>query len=60
MMKQLKRIFREDSWVRPFLKQYRNVLILSLTLGVLTMVFAAALMFVAVMLSAVIPDMLPL
>ena len=47
MMKQLKRIFREDSWVRPFLKQYRNVLILSLTLGVLTMVFAAALMFVA-------------
>ncbi|MDR1358337.1 MAG: thiol reductant ABC exporter subunit CydC [Coriobacteriales bacterium] len=36
---------RGDRWIRPFFKQYRGALILALLLGVLTYVFACALMF---------------
>lgn len=36
-----------DGWVRPYFKRYRVVLVLSLVLGVLTMVAASGLMFMA-------------
>lgn len=36
---------RMDRWVKPFFKQYRGSLILALFLGVMTFVFASALMF---------------
>jgi ATP-binding cassette subfamily C protein CydC len=36
---------KPDRWVRPFLKRYRSLLALALALGVLTAVFASALMF---------------
>lgn len=39
------RIFRNDTWVLPFFRQYRGVLVLSLLLGVLTVGFGALLMF---------------
>lgn len=34
-----------DRWVKPFFKRYRSALILALMLGVLTFIFASALMF---------------
>lgn len=37
--------WQQDSWVRPFLARYRRALLASLGLGLLTMVFAAGLMF---------------
>ena len=39
------RAWGQDSWVRPFLARYRRALLASLALGLLTMVFAAGLMF---------------
>ena len=39
------RAWVQDSWVRPFLARYRRALLASLALGLLTMVFAAGLMF---------------
>ncbi|MEE0844675.1 MAG: thiol reductant ABC exporter subunit CydC [Eggerthellaceae bacterium] len=38
-------LWRRDSWVKPFFKQYRRALALALALGIATFVFAAALMF---------------
>lgn len=38
-------LWRRDTWVKPFFKQYRRALLLALALGVATFVFAAALMF---------------
>lgn len=42
-----KHVWRHDAWIRPFLGQYRKTLLASLALGLLTMVFAAGLMFVS-------------
>lgn len=39
------RVWRQDGWVRPFFRQYRAVLALSLGLGLATFLFAAGLMF---------------
>lgn len=39
------RIWRQDGWVRPFFRQYRAVLVLSIGLGLATFLFAAGLMF---------------
>lgn len=38
-------LWRRDTWIKPFFKQYRRALALALALGVATFVFAAALMF---------------
>lgn len=43
----LKRLWREDSWVRPFLGQYRKALFASLGLGIAAFLFAVGLMFVS-------------
>lgn len=40
-----KRAWQHDSWVRPFLARYRKALLASIGLGLLTMIFAAGLMF---------------
>lgn len=40
-----KRAWEQDRWVRPFLKRYLKALLVSLGLGLATMVFAAGLMF---------------
>lgn len=37
--------WRSDRWVKPFFRQYRGALVLALFLGVMTFVFASALMF---------------
>ncbi|MHC5268547.1 thiol reductant ABC exporter subunit CydC [Enterococcus sp. LJL98] len=37
--------FAKDTWVRPFMKQYKKTLVLALLLGFLTFFSAAALMF---------------
>lgn len=42
---QIFKLFKRDSWVRPFLKKYRRSLILALFLGFMTYFCAAALMF---------------
>ncbi|MFT9213131.1 thiol reductant ABC exporter subunit CydC [Liquorilactobacillus ghanensis] len=42
---QLFKLFKQDSWVRPFLKKYRRSLILALILGFATFFCASALMF---------------
>lgn len=42
---QLFKLFKQDSWVRPFLKKYRRSLILALMLGFATFFCASALMF---------------
>ena len=49
MFRQIKlfRILKHDSWVRPFLRRYRKSLILAISLGILTFVGAAGLMFSA-------------
>lgn len=39
-----RRVWGSDGWVRPYFKRYRAVLVLSLGLGVLTMVCASGLM----------------
>lgn len=39
------RVWKEDTWVRPFFGRYRRVLVLSLFLGLTTYLFASALMF---------------
>lgn len=41
------KIWRHDSWVRPFLRRYHKSLILAITLGILTFISAAGLMFSA-------------
>ncbi len=54
----LVRVFKEDAWVRPFLKKYKKVLLLSVLLSVLSVVFAAGLMFTSgymISLAAAIP-----
>ena len=38
-------LWKRDTWVKPFFKQYRGALALALALGLATFVFAAALMF---------------
>ena len=38
-------LWRRDTWIKPFFKQYRRALLLALALGLATFVFAAALMF---------------
>lgn len=38
-------LWRRDTWVKPFFKQYRKALFLALALGTATFAFAAALMF---------------
>lgn len=43
----LRRLWREDSWVRPFLGQYRKALGASLGLGIAAFLFAVGLMFVS-------------
>lgn len=45
MLERWRGAWRADSWVRPFLARYRRALLVSLALGLLTMVFAAGLMF---------------
>lgn len=40
-----RRAWEQDRWVRPFLKRYLKALLVSLGLGLATMVFAAGLMF---------------
>ncbi|WP_139650658.1 thiol reductant ABC exporter subunit CydC [Raoultibacter phocaeensis] len=40
-----KETLKRDRWVKPFFKQYRAALALALALGLLTFVFAGALMF---------------
>ncbi|MFT8726578.1 MAG: thiol reductant ABC exporter subunit CydC [Liquorilactobacillus ghanensis] len=42
---QLFKLFKQDSWVRPFLKKYQRSLILALILGFATFFCASALMF---------------
>lgn len=42
---QLFNLFKEDKWVRPFLRKYRRSLILALVLGFATFFCASALMF---------------
>lgn len=37
--------FKHDTWVKPYIKQYKGLLITALTLGLLTSFCAAALMF---------------
>lgn len=39
--------WKRDRWLKPFFKRYRRVLALALFLGVLSFLFAAALMFTA-------------
>lgn len=39
--------WRRDTWVAPYLARYKKTLLLALTLGVCTIVFAMGLMFVA-------------
>ena len=43
----LKRLWSEDSWVRPFLGHYRKALFASLGLGIAAFLFAVGLMFVS-------------
>lgn len=38
-------LWRRDTWIKPFFRQYRRALLLALALGLATFVFAAALMF---------------
>lgn len=38
-------LWRRDTWIKPFFKQYRRALLLALALGIATFAFAAALMF---------------
>lgn len=38
---------KEDRWVKPFLKRYKKTLVLAISLGILTFVCAAGLMFCA-------------
>ncbi len=38
-------IWRNDRWVKPFFRQYLSVLLLALVLGLVTFLFAGALMF---------------
>lgn len=38
-------LWKQDTWIKPFFKQYRRALGLALALGVATFSFAAALMF---------------
>lgn len=38
-------LWRRDTWIKPFFKQYRRALLLALALGLATFVLAAALMF---------------
>ena len=49
MFRQIKlfQILKHDSWVRPFLRRYRKSLILAISLGILTFICAAGLMFSA-------------
>lgn len=44
-MRSIAGVWKRDQWVRPFLKQYRKVLVLALFLGLATFLFAGALMF---------------
>ena len=37
--------FAQDTWVKPFMKQYKKTLLLAIFLGFLTFFSAAALMF---------------
>lgn len=39
------RVWKDDTWVRPFFGRYRKVLVLALFLGLMTFIFASALMF---------------
>ncbi|MGM9891920.1 thiol reductant ABC exporter subunit CydC [Limosilactobacillus sp.] len=43
----LLRALRHDQWVRPYLRHYRKTLILAITIGVVTFVCGAGLMFSA-------------
>ncbi|MDO4902627.1 MAG: thiol reductant ABC exporter subunit CydC [Limosilactobacillus sp.] len=43
----LLKALKNDNWVRPFLRHYRKTLILAISLGILTFVCGAGLMFVA-------------
>lgn len=50
---------KHDTWVRPFLKQYRKSLILAISLGILTFICGSALMFTSGFLisrSAALPE----
>lgn len=38
-------VWKRDSWVRPYFRQYRKVLLAAMALGLATFLFAAALMF---------------
>ncbi|MDO4183122.1 MAG: thiol reductant ABC exporter subunit CydC [Coriobacteriia bacterium] len=40
-------VWKNDTWVRPYFGRYRKVLLLSLALGLLTLVCAVALMFMS-------------
>ena len=46
-LRRWRRAWSRDGWVRPFFFRYRNVLALSLGLGILTAALSAALMFAA-------------
>ena len=43
----LLRALKHDQWVRPYLRHYRKTLILAITIGVITFVCGAGLMFSA-------------
>ena len=45
MAQRWRRVWGSDGWVRPYVGRYRGVLVLSLVLGVLTMVASSGLMF---------------
>ncbi len=59
-MNKLLSLFKSDTWVRPYLTQYKKALRYSLGLGILTMFFACALMFTSgylISISAEWPDL---
>lgn len=43
----LREAFAQDTWVKPFMKKYKNALILALALGFLTFLSAGGLMFIS-------------
>lgn len=46
-LQSLLRLFKEDTWVKPFFSQYRKTLIAALFLGFVTFAFSVLLMFTA-------------
>ena len=47
MLNRLAGIWRTDTWVKPYFSRYKKAMLVSLGLGVLTLLFATLLIFVS-------------